>query len=76
MRMVTVVKIGFDTLENRESEAIYREELATFIETEDSDLSAAGKAGNYISELEPMQLYLAWNGEVYPQIKIEKREGN
>lgn len=66
--IIRLVKIDHDNLENHN--AIYTTNLGTFIAGD--GLSAHGKVGKFISNMEPQKRYLGWDGNVYPQYRLEK----
>ena len=66
---VRVIKTDFDALENRLSNAISEKHLKTF--TAGDGLTSHGKAKKYIESLEPVKLYVGWDGEVYPKYRFE-----
>ena len=68
MEVITVYKVDFDNLENRD--AIMREKLGVFVAK--GDLTAHGVASGFINSLEPHRHYLGWDGEVYPKYVLEK----
>lgn len=72
MEGIQIFKIVFDSMENSLDAAINETLLGTFIGNE--NLTAHGNASNFISKLEPMGVYLGWDGNVYPKIVIKKIE--
>ena len=70
--IIEVFKIEFDGYENIASDAISKESLGVF--GAKGTLSPRGHACEFIASLEPQKLYLEWDGEVYPQIVIEKKQ--
>lgn len=66
--IIRLVKIDHNNLENKD--ALYIENLGTFV---DGDvLTAHGKVSKFISEMPAEKRYLGWDGNVYPQYKLEK----
>ncbi len=70
MEAIQVFKIHFCTLENRVSNAIEEKLLGTFIAK--GTMSAHGHANEFVSNMNPVKHYLAWDGEVYPKVYIKK----
>ena len=68
---VVVSIVEFDRMENTEAAAIEEKDLATFVGIKDG-LNSWGRAAKFISELKPRNLYLAYNNEVYPKVKIRQ----
>ena len=71
MVYLEIIGVHFDNLENSLSNAVSEESLGIFVEG--GGLSAHGKACQYISSMDPIKLYLGWDGYIYPKYKI--REG-
>ena len=61
-------KDDFDNTENRNPGT--SKSLGIFIKG--NNLSASGKVSRFISELEPVKIYLGWDGNVYPKFRLEK----
>jgi len=66
--IVILYKIDFDRLENSTSEAIYKTELGVF--GSKPPLSPHGNCEEYISTLEPIKIYLGWDGQIYPKFAM------
>lgn len=69
--VVILYRIDFDGSENSSSSAISKRELGVF--GNKSPLSPQGNCSNYISNLEPIKVYLGWDGEIYPKFKMETK---
>lgn len=67
MDAIKLIKVGFDTLENRDP--IYEIEMGVFVD--DNSLTAHGKIAKWFNEHEPVKMYLGWDGQVYPKFKME-----
>ena len=65
---IRLVKIDFDNLENHN--AICSEDLGVFVDGD--NLTAHGKVKEFIRKMQPVKPYLGWNGQVYPQFRLEK----
>ena len=68
--IVRVIRRDFDSLENRSADAVSDVCVGTFIGN--AKLTAQGVAKEWLSEQPPVRLYLGWDGNVYPQFRIEK----
>lgn len=68
MEGIQVFRDNFDNMENRN--ALCTELLGTFIE--ENKLTAHGNASKFIQGIEPIKLYLGWDGNIYPKIRIVK----
>ena len=69
--VVILYRIDFDNLENNIGNAINKRELGVF--GPKPPLTAHGNCSDYISKLEPFRMYLGWDGEIYPQFKMETK---
>jgi len=67
MEGIQVFRDDFDNMENRNAE--YSKLLGTFIEKD--GLTAHGNAGKFIEGMKPINLYLGYDGNVYPKIRLE-----
>jgi hypothetical protein len=67
---IQVFRDDFDNFENRYPKS--SKLLGTFIAG--NGLSATGKVKEFIENLEPIDLFLGWDGNVYPQIRTEHIE--
>lgn len=70
MTGLKLIEVSFDNLENGYAEAICREELGVFVDGD--KLTAHGKVEEFLRTLEPRHPYLGYDGEVYPQFKVER----
>ena len=70
MDAIRLIRISFDNLENQLREARIEKIVATFV-TGDG-LSPQGKVEEFLRKLPPVQLYLGWDGNVYPRYILEK----
>jgi hypothetical protein len=68
MEAIQVFRYDFNNMENRNAE--YAKLLGTFIEKD--GLTAHGNASKYIEGIEPMKMYLGWDGEAYPKLRLVK----
>jgi hypothetical protein len=59
----------FDSLENSVAQAEYIQDEQLFID--DSEKTSHAKCSEYISDMR-VRVYLGWNQEVYPKIKVEQ----
>lgn len=66
--IIRLIKVDHDNLENRN--AVHSTNLGNFIEGD--GLTAHGKVANFIDKMEPEKRYLGWDGNVYPQYRLEK----
>lgn len=64
---IRLTRIDFDNMENRD--AVYKTQLGNF-EGVPGGLTAHGKVSDYIQKLEPIKMYLGWDGCVYPQFVL------
>jgi hypothetical protein len=62
-----LTRIDFDTMENHSPEV--HTEVGIF--TPGDGLTAYGKISRWFQEQEPVKLYTGYDGQVYPQWKIE-----
>jgi hypothetical protein len=62
-------KITFEVLENNLNSALCSEELGIFTE---EGTTACKKIQDYLHEMGPVMMYLGWDGNVYPQFKVER----
>lgn len=66
-KAIKLLKFEFDNLENHNCEVVT--EVGIFVA--DGQLTAHGKVGRFIQSLDPEKRYLGWDGQVYPQYKLE-----
>lgn len=66
--IIRLIRIDHDNLENRN--AIHTKCLGTFIGDDGS--SAYSKVDEFIHNIGPKKFYLGWDGNVYPQFRLEK----
>ena len=66
--IIELIKISFDTLENRISNAISEKSLGMF--TSSKGLTAQGNVSRFIAKLSNIKMYVGWDCEVYPKYKI------
>ena len=69
MEIIRLERINFDIMENRNPYSI--EILATFC-ADNGSLTPHGKCDELLKKLPPVKLYLGWDGEVYPKIRLVK----
>lgn len=69
--VIEVIKISFDNLENRISDAIIKESIGMF-SSSDTSTPVHGVVAKYINELPPVNLYMGWDGDIYPQYRTVK----
>ena len=69
--IVILYRINFDSSENILSNAKYRTELGCF--GPKNGLSPVGNCSEFISKLEPVKMYLGWDGKIYPQFVMETK---
>lgn len=69
--IIILYRIDFDIMENALGNAITKKELGVFGPR--SPLTAKGNCSNYISSLEPVNMYLGWDGEIYPKFVMETK---
>jgi hypothetical protein len=62
-----LIRIDFDNMENRD--ALYETSLGTFVQSD--ELTAHGVLLKWLSEQPPVNMYLGWDGEVYPKFKVK-----
>lgn len=67
--VIRLVRIDFDSMENREPR--YETDMGTFAATR--DLTASGRVKRWMSEQKPVQLYVGYDGQVYPQFRLEAK---
>ena len=72
MEAIQLFKDNFDSLENHSPH--HSELLGTFIAG--NGLSAHGKVNEFINSLEPFNVYLGYDGNVYPKLRLVKIEIN
>lgn len=72
--VVTLIEVGFDGLENHAAAARTERVIGVFVA--DRHLSAHGVCGDWLRAQPPRALYLGWDGEVYPQFRVESRTAN
>jgi hypothetical protein len=65
---VQLFRDDFDTFDNTNPSMTRL--LGTFIEKDGR--TAHGNANKFIQELQPVKLYLGWDGKVYPQYRLVK----
>ena len=66
-----LVREDFDTMENDYSAAYSRTEVGVFVD-DDRDGTAWKKIGDYLRRMDAVQVYLAWDGNIYPRFSIEE----
>lgn len=71
MKVSRLVQIDFDTLENESAQALSVKQIGVF--QDDEKLRAHGKIAQWFGG-KKFDLYLAWNGQVYPQFRIEESQ--
>jgi hypothetical protein len=69
MELLRLIKIDFDNLENESAAAHCELCLGSFVD--ESGKTACAKVGELLQTLE-VRLYLGWDGQVYPQFRVEK----
>lgn len=70
MKCVLLHRIDFDTLENHDP--VRKTQLGLF--SPDGRLTAHGKVSDFFLKLKPVQLYLGWDGQIYPKFELEEIE--
>lgn len=68
-KAVRLVREDFDPLENDYSAAYSRTEVGIFVD--DSNMTANAKVKGYLGQMDPVKIYLAWDGKLYPRFFIE-----
>ena len=63
-----LVRIDFDNMENHNPTT--QKVLGVFI-GEERGLTAQGKAAEWFNKQEPVRLYLGYDGQIYPQFRLE-----
>lgn len=71
--IIRLVRIDFDNLENRIS--IYETEIGIFLPDQAKNLSASGVMSKWLQSQPPVKIYSGWDGEIYPQWRVEKKKG-
>lgn len=71
MKISRLIQIDFDTMENRSAEAMCEKQLGVF--QDDDKIMAHGKIARWFDG-KKFALYLGWNGQVYPQFRIEESQ--
>lgn len=66
--VITLTRVDHDNLENKDP--ICTTKLGIFVG--EDGLTAHGKVAEFIRNMKPEKRYLGWDGEVYPQYKLEK----
>jgi hypothetical protein len=61
-----LVKISFDSMENHDP--LREQDIGVFVGND--GLTAHGKAGEYIKKMPPEELYLGWDGKIYPRFEL------
>lgn len=67
--IIRLVRIDFDSLEN--TSARYESEIGTFGPT--ATLTAHGRVARWMEEQEPIKHYVGYDGQVYPQFRLETK---
>ena len=65
-QIIRLVKIGFDSLENRNPQ--YKETIGLFVDGD--GLTALGKVSKWFDEQPPVKLYQGYDGGIYPQFEL------
>jgi hypothetical protein len=68
---LNLVRIEFHA-EDHPDVAVVPETLATFVE--DETHTAHEKLAAFVRALPPVKLYIGWDGDTYPQFKVERVE--
>lgn len=63
-----LVRIDFDNMENRNP--VTKKVLGVFVGDE-RGLTAHGKASEWFKKQEPVHFYLGYDGQIYPQFRLE-----
>lgn len=69
MKIYRLIKVTFDTEENRLAGAVIEQRLETF-----AGEGAFTKLQDYVARLPLSGHYLGWNDEVYPQLRVDVEE--
>lgn len=69
MKILTLIREGFDSMENRNP--WYEERIASFCDSENQ--SAKEKLEKYKQNLNTKE-YSGWDGETYPKFKVVEEE--
>jgi hypothetical protein len=70
MKGIRLIKISFDNLENHCPMELTV--LGTFVAGD--HLTAHGKVAKFINNMDPISMYLGYDGQVYPQYLLETCE--
>lgn len=70
MEIIELIQCDHDNMENH---AAYRE-FSRGLFTNLGSRTAHGVISDFIANLQPFQMYLGYDGEVYPKFKLVKRE--
>ena len=65
--LIRLVRIGFDSLENHNP--VYETEIGIFNSRD--GLSSYGRVAEWFRAQEPVKLYTGYDGQVYPQWRLE-----
>lgn len=68
-KAIRLVREDFDSLENDYSAAYSRTEVGIFVD--DDKMTANAKVKAHLDWMEPVKVYLAWDGKLYPRFFIE-----
>ena len=71
MKISRLIQIDFNTMENSSAEAICEKQVGIF--QGDDKIRAHGKMAEWFGG-KKFDLYLGWNGQVYPQFRIEESQ--
>lgn len=71
MNAIRLVRIDFDSMENRISNAISYTEIGIFV---DSDITAYAKIKEWFSKQNLIKCYIGWDHEVYPQWRLKETD--
>ena len=66
--VVMLVRYDFDNMENRNAER--KKIIGVCIA--DKGKTAHGMASLYVDNMNPVNLYLGWDGEIYPKLEVVK----
>jgi hypothetical protein len=72
--IVRIIRRDFDVLGNDRGNTITEQCIATFIE--ENGVTAHRLAKDWLQIQEPIKLYLAWDGEVYPKFLLTVEQAN
>ncbi len=64
---IRLVRVDFDNMENRDAKS----EIQVGIFVDGEKVTAHGAVANYFVTQQPVQVYLGWDGNVYPQFRLE-----